>query len=209
MNKTACAVPACDRASVARGLCHAHYERRRTGRPLGGPILDSPLARFMAKVDVSGDCWIWLGATDGDGRYGLIYFDGRKRQAHAVSLALHGGALPARGVDVDHLCRNTLCVRPCHLEVVSHAVNVHRGAGVCALNARKTHCLRGHEFTPENTIATRDGRACLACREIRNAKRRGEAWAIEAWERRLIPFGATRPLATVEREAQARLQVAS
>lgn len=209
VNLVACSVPGCDREVSARALCHAHYERRRLGRPVGGPIPDSPLARFMAKVTVSGTCWLWTGATDGGGRYGLVYFDGRKRPAHRVSLALHGDSLPDRSDDVDHLCRTTLCVRPDHLQVVPHVENVHRGAGVAALNARKTHCLRGHEFTPENTLDQAGGRTCRTCREIRNAMRRGEPWAIEAWNRRLIPLGATRPLSVVEREARARLAVAS
>lgn len=39
------------------------------------------------------------------------------------------------------------------------------------LNARKTHCIRGHEFTPENTRHVRDGgRQCRLCDEIRRAK---------------------------------------
>lgn len=30
-------------------------------------------------------------------------------------------------------------------------------------NARKTHCKRGHEFTPENTIRRATGRQCRTC----------------------------------------------
>lgn len=42
-------------------------------------------------------------------------------------------------------------------------------------NARKTHCKYGHEFTPENVLARADGkRVCLACRSVRNEKRRNE-----------------------------------
>lgn len=34
-------------------------------------------------------------------------------------------------------------------------------------NGSKTHCKRGHEFTPENTYRTRDGRSCRQCIRIR------------------------------------------
>jgi hypothetical protein len=31
-------------------------------------------------------------------------------------------------------------------------------------NTNKTHCIRGHEFTPENTYVNGKGRGCVACR---------------------------------------------
>lgn len=36
------------------------------------------------------------------------------------------GPIPA-GMTIDHLCRVRACMRPSHLEAVSHAVNIHRG----------------------------------------------------------------------------------
>ncbi len=51
-------------------------------------------------------------------------------------------------------------------------VNVLRGRGPTALNAAKTHCKRGHEFTPENTYYRRDSanglRQCRTCIRARN-----------------------------------------
>jgi hypothetical protein len=36
-----------------------------------------------------------------------------------------------------------------------------------AENAEKTHCIRGHEFTPENTYIQQGWRQCKTCRLIR------------------------------------------
>jgi hypothetical protein len=33
-------------------------------------------------------------------------------------------------------------------------------------NRTKTHCKHNHEFTPENTIITRDGRQCRTCKNV-------------------------------------------
>lgn len=41
-------------------------------------------------------------------------------------------------------------------------------------NGRKTHCLRGHRFTLENTYVTRDGRRrCRACGRDHDRRRNG------------------------------------
>ena len=64
---------------------------------------------------------------------------------------------------LDHLCKNKSCVNPQHLEVVTNTENVMRADGVCALNAKKTHCKHGHEFTELNTYRTKVGRVCKQC----------------------------------------------
>lgn len=111
---------------------------------------------------MNGDCQIWDGARSGR-RYGGLGRGAERRLAHRVAYEQAHGPIPA-GLEIDHLCRNPLCVNPDHLEAVTHRENVLRGVGPTALNARKTHCKRGHEFSPENTY--RDpagGRRCRQC----------------------------------------------
>jgi hypothetical protein len=123
--------------------------------------------RFWAKVDKSGDCWQWTAALNSAG-YGKFSV-GSKQQllAHRYAYELMVGPIP-EGLELDHLCRVRRCVNPAHLEPVTTRENVMRGY------ARKTHCVHGHEYTPENTRlvhrANRPGpfRLCLACRRQRD-----------------------------------------
>lgn len=48
--------------------------------------------------------------------------------------------------------------------------------------APKTHCIRGHEFTPENTVIVRDGkaRACRVCKRDRQRASRALAKQLES-----------------------------
>lgn len=69
---------------------------------------------FWARVDRTGDCWIWTGGLTDKG-YGSVGFQRHSSiGAHRVSWALtHGGALPDEWVL--HHCDNPPCVRPSHL----------------------------------------------------------------------------------------------
>lgn len=68
--------------------------------------------RFWAKVDKSGDCWLWTGAKIKD--YGCIRFRNRTMLAHRVSYILHYGDLPDH-LDACHKCDTPACVNPEHL----------------------------------------------------------------------------------------------
>jgi hypothetical protein len=77
---------------------------------------------------------------------------------------------------VDHLCENTLCFNPAHLEPVTHQENIRRASKV----GGKTHCTHQHAYTPTNTYVTPAGaRHCRICKRRRarafNARRRQEA----------------------------------
>ncbi len=75
------------------------------------------------------------------------------------------GEIP-EGWTIDHLCRNTSCVNPDHLEAVTHKENVLRGFGPTALNARKTHCKNGHLLDGDNLkVEDYGSRRCKLCQE--------------------------------------------
>lgn len=169
MTRRRCSIQGCDRAVNARGYCHAHYERIRRGKAPGGPFLETLEERFLAKTrrDESG-CWIWTGATDGDGRYGAFYNGQKVVRAHRWSYERYVGQVPP-SMDVDHLCRVTLCVNPEHMDVVTHRENVLRGRSHQARNARKTHCIRGHDLSTDlASFATERARVCGTCARARN-----------------------------------------
>jgi hypothetical protein len=127
-------------------------------------------------VDANG-CWIWQGPRTPYG-YGIFHtgsrVDGTKRQggAHRAAYEMFVGPIP-EGLELDHLCRVRACVNPDHLEPVTHLENMRRAPA-----SQKTHCLRGHEYTPENTRLHRGKRACRTCivesEKRRQARRRAE-----------------------------------
>lgn len=122
-----------------------------------------PLAeRLWENVEKSGDCWLWTGCVRPDG-YGVIGEGGRGGRilrTHRVAYELLVGPIP-EGLTLDHLCCDTTCCNPRHLEPVTIGENVRRAT------RRRTHCRRGHEFTPENTRVRPLGRECLTCRRER------------------------------------------
>lgn len=125
----------------------------------GAPVLDRVL--FRTRRDESG-CWLWQGARTRKG-YGHIRSDdnGPLVAVHRVAYVAFVGAIP-EGLEIDHLCRVRHCVNPAHLEAVDHATNVRRGRR--NQNHGKASCVRGHEFTPDNTRRdSRGRRACRAC----------------------------------------------
>ena len=71
----------------------------------------------------------------------------------------HRGAQSPKGLEIDHLCRNRECVRPSHLEAVSHLVNVRRNS-----QSTKTTCKHGHALSGQNLVASYlPRRVCQIC----------------------------------------------
>ena len=125
-------------------------------------------------------CWEWVGYIDRHG-YGVL----DQRRAHRVVYERAKGPIP-EGLQTDHLCRNRKCVNPDHLELVTSRENTLRGNSFVARQARQTHCIRGHEFTMENTLRTSCGkRQCRACsRAYKRPSQRAAEAALAAWRKK-------------------------
>ncbi len=119
--------------------------------------------RFWSKVEIGSECWLWTASVGSHG-YGQFKFEGVPVLAHRFAYELLVGSIP-EGMELDHLCGRPRCVRPEHLEPVSHRINVMRGRGASARNAAKTHCPRGHPYNEVNTWVdpTRGCRECKTC----------------------------------------------
>lgn len=122
--------------------------------------------RFKSYISTTATgCWSWTGATHQPNkavpsRYGRFRMGTRVEEAHRAAYLLFVGGIPA-DLTVDHLCRNTLCVNPQHLELVSQAENTRRAN-------TKAVCRRGHLRTPGS-------RRCAVCLDIWKQRQRATA----------------------------------
>lgn len=134
-----------------------------------------PLERFVVLVNFDGPipehrpdlgpCWIWTGTKS----VGYGKFNAGSRRANREIAWAHRwlyefciGPIPD-GLTLDHLCRTRICVNLGHVESVTHKINILRGAGASAINARKTHCKNGHSLTLGNILPYGRGRVCGIC----------------------------------------------
>lgn len=167
-----CSIEGCGKLARTRGWCPMHYTRvlkhgdPLTRLPMGpepGTQRQPVEPRFWAKVNKTESCWLWMSGTAGEG-YGVFHLEhGRQVYAHRFAYELLVGPIP-EGLEIDHLCRVRLCVRPDHLEAVTPQENQRRA------NA-KTHCPRGHD---------REGRPhCRICKRDAARARRVKARAVD------------------------------
>jgi hypothetical protein len=124
--------------------------------------------RLLSKIKIGpGDCWTWTGYRHKKkygGDYGIIGIGPRHnhclRRAHVVSYEVFVGQVPS-GLELHHVCQNTLCINPEHLVPVSHSENMrHRK------DSGLPTCRHGHIYTEETTFINSKGRReCRVCRD--------------------------------------------
>lgn len=167
-----CSVKECGRPHLARGWCVGHYRRWQTGRPLEGVMgrkTRSLEDKMLHYVQVTGFCWLWMGARTGG--YGNVRVNGRTTKAHRAVYEHLVGPIP-EGMHLDHLCRTKACVNPDHLEPVTGEENSRRAVEAQVSGRDWDYCPNDHRYTPENTYVRTDGtRSCRTCGRNR-AKRK-------------------------------------
>lgn len=116
--------------------------------------------RFWMKVSKAGpihptlgQCWAWTGAVTGNAKgrgYGQFIDDeGRFVAAHRFSYELANGPITA-GLDVDHRCRNHLCVRPTHLREATRKQNMeNQGVSISSKTGIRGVILAGYDVLGE------------------------------------------------------------
>lgn len=131
-----------------------------------GSLIDRVMRRV--EYDTVGGCWLWTGAVNQNGYSRFSSRNTGPYAGHRLAYELLCEPIP-EGMELDHKCRVRCCVNPAHLEPVTREENIARGV------AARTHCKRGHAFTPENMLANAPWapRVCRLCRN-ENARRR---WA--------------------------------
>lgn len=137
-----------------------------------------PWERIKARCVLDGSCLVWQGGRSKAG-YGTFSLNGVKRTVHSVAYEYFFGPVP-QGMEIDHVkargCHSRACCNVAHMEAVPQRENSLRGNGATAVNAKKTHCPRGHLLAGNNLVASKfrkhGHRECRLCFNERRRKAR-------------------------------------
>lgn len=102
--------------------------------------------------------------------YGLCHYEGKAWKAHRLVWTKLNGPIPA-GIDCCHTCDVKECVNPAHIflgtDADNHQDKARKGRH---WQQKKTACVHGHAYTPENTYRDPDGyRHCRTCKGMKQA----------------------------------------
>lgn len=129
------------------------------------------------------DCILWPEDHVKPNGYGWLMLNGQVVYAHRMVMGFPDG-------QVGHLCHDRAaaagecaggpsclhrrCVNPEHLAVMTAGENLAASPHNRVARKFDTHCSKGHEFTPENTIWESKGRGYRGrkCRECKRARER-------------------------------------
>jgi hypothetical protein len=101
--------------------------------------------RFWSKVDMTGECWLWMAGKD-HGGYGKFRVGNRQTGAHRVAYELAVGPIPPN-LEVDHTCHKPACVNPDHLRTATRAQNAQNRQGSRINNFSGVRGIAWHKAT--------------------------------------------------------------
>lgn len=122
------------------------------------------MEKLLSKIEKTATCWNWTGSTEKG--YGRLSWDGKNYRAHRLVYELLVGEI-STGLVLDHLCRNTRCVNPEHLEPVTNSENIRRSH---EFRIPSKACKNGHLWVPGKVLKFKHNknpvRICNQCRNI-------------------------------------------
>lgn len=173
-----CSYPGCDRSVKAYSLCQSHRNRQIAGsidRPIRKKRKNGSQPIFTlvdAECEVEGLAGSCMEVPGNPKEYVYCTYRGRTFIAHRFLWEGKFGKI-ADGMVIDHVCRNRRCLNLNHLRVVTVKVNNTEnvvGSGWQVM-AAKTHCPKGHPYSPENTRTKSGSRQCRTCGRDRDRER--------------------------------------
>lgn len=181
MAQRTCSVDGCEGTHYARGWCPKHYQRWLAhGDPLATLQPGWP-ENLLARMEPQPNGCIHYSGHIADDGYGKVKGAERMEYAHRAAYEYFVGPIP-EGMTIDHECHNRdescaggpnclhrRCVNWEHLAPKLMGENLRSSSNTAAsVNAAKTHCVHGHEFTEANTHRPKQGgRVCLECNRER------------------------------------------
>lgn len=152
--------------TVSRSATHRRYPMSRA--------YSTKYAAYWQRITPSDGCWECHSSLNVGG-YPRARVNGEEWLLHRLAWTLFYAPIP-ESIYVCHKCDNRRCARPDHLFLGTHKENMVDSVQKKRSKRFHTHCIRGHEYTPGNTMWGKFGdyqrRSCRICKRWREKRNR-------------------------------------
>ena len=121
-----CTFDGCEKHVIAKNLCQGHYSQQKLGKELK-PLhprwfnKKETLTWYIENKSIKqGECIVPVSNQKRD--YPQVRIEGKAYSLHRISYEVFNG--PLEGMEVHHVCANSRCFNPEHLQLVSRLENV-------------------------------------------------------------------------------------